>query len=880
MKKIISSIVLIGVCAISTYAQIGKCKGKYLGNIIAYSIPSNYSTLWNQVTSENGSKWGSVEGTKGTYNWTNSDLAYNWAKNNGGIFKYHNFVWGSQTPSWVSSATVAEIQAAVENYIKAAAAHYGPMGGLSIIDVLHEPVNTAISSNYKAALTAGYQADPANAADKNNTYGWAIWPFQLARKYFPNATLLINEYNIEMNWNNCRTPYMAMVNAIKNAPNLTDGNKNLIDGVGLQCHGINNLTAANFKACIDQIWNTTGVPIHITEIDITADPSEAYQQSKYAELLPVAWEHPHVAGITIWGYIQGSTWIPGNGVAGPTGTDTGLQYATSYSNPLGDRPAMTWIKSYFAGITSLACCPSPAPFASCNGTCSTPAPTVTSSVTYALNATATALSATGTALKWYTVATGGTASTTAPTPSTTTAGTTIYYVSQTLNGCEGVRASITVNVTAPALNGTITIRAKGVAGSESINLEVAGAIIQTWTLTTAYADYTATANVNGKIRVNYTNDATGLDAQVDYIVVAGTTYQAENQVLNTAFYANGSCGGGSNSEMMHCSGYIEFVTTPVTPTPLPTVTTPVTYCQNVTATALTATGTALKWYTVATGGTGSTTAPTPSTTTVGSTTYYVSQTLNTVESNRAAIVVTINASPAAPTVTSPITYTQAATATALTATGTALKWYTVATGGTSSATAPTPSTATIGTTNYYVSQTVNTCESPRSQILVNVIAATLTQTLTLDAGWNLISLNVVPSNYSIATIFAPILSNVDIVKNADGFYKVGQAANLQSLTQLALGGSYLVKMKTAQTLTVTGTGPGTVTVPLKKGWNMLGYPVSTTKATTTVLSTIWTNTQTIKNFDGFLDHTSGTLNTMIPGEGYFIYMNAAGSIGF
>ena len=796
MKKIISSIVLVGICGLSSYAQIGKCKGKYFGNIIAYSVPSNYTSLWNQATSENGSKWGSVEGTQGTYDFTNSDLAYNWAKNNGGLFKYHTFVWGSQTPSWVASASTATIQTAIENYIIAIANHYSSMGGLTMIDVLNEPVNTAMPGNMKAALTAGYQADPANAADKNNQYGWAIWPFQLARKYFPNATLLINEYNIEMNWNTCRTPYIAMVNAIKNAPNLTDGSKNLIDGVGLQCHGIGGLSTTNFKACIDEIWNSTGLPIHITEFDQAADPDEAKQQTVFSSLIPIAWEHPHVAGITMWGYIQGSTWINGNATAGPSGTDSGIQYASTYSaNPSGDRPALTWVKSYMSSQTSLACCPAPAPFASCNGTCATPAPTVISSVSYALNATATALSATGTALQWYTVAAGGTASTTAPTPSTTTAGTTTYYVSQTLNGCEGVRASITVTVTAPALNGTIIIRAKGVAGTESINLEVNGVIIQTWTLTTAYTDYTVMANVNGKIRVNYTNDATGLDAQVDYIVVAGTTYQAEDQVLNTAFYANGSCGGGSNSEMMHCNGYIEFVTNPVTATPVPIVTSPVTYCQNVSATALTATGTALKWYTVATGGTESTTAPIPVTTTVGSTTYYVSQTVNTVESNRISIVVTVTTLPAAPIVTTPVNYVQNVTATALTATGTNLKWYTVATGGTSSGTAPTPSTLNVGTTNYYVSQTINGCESPRETIAVVVIQGTL-QKVSLRAGWNLIGCPIEGST-DIANALSSIWTHVETVKNFDGFWDVTNIPAMNSLLKLDWGKGYMIKVDTA-----------------------------------------------------------------------------------
>lgn len=351
------------LCIHSANAQLARCKGKYFGNIIQSGVPANYNTFWNQATSENGSKWGSVEGTKGVYNWTSSDLAYNWAKNNGGLFKYHTLVWGAQTPGWVATASTATLTASVQAYIKACADHYNPMGGIKMIDVLNEPVNTPMPGNLKAALTAGYRAEPANAGDLNNQYGWVIWCFQLARKYFPNSTLLINEYNVEMNWNNCRAPYIAMVNAVKNAPNLTDGRRNLIDGVGLQAHGVDNLTAANFRACIDEIWNSTGVSIHITEFDQAANPNETRQRDVYSRLIPVAWEHPRVAGITLWGYIQGSTWIGGNGQSGAGGTDSGIIYANG-----NDRPAMTWLKSYLAGRPSLACCPAPAPFASCPAT--------------------------------------------------------------------------------------------------------------------------------------------------------------------------------------------------------------------------------------------------------------------------------------------------------------------------------------------------------------------------------------------------------------------------------------------------------------------------------------------------------------------------------
>lgn len=77
---------------------------------------------------------------------------------------------------------------------------------------------------------------------------------------------------------------------------------------------------------------------------------------------------------------------------------------------------------------------------------------------------------------------------------------------------------------------------------------------------------------------------------------------------------------------------------------------------------------------------------------------------------------------AAPIVTSPLPYCQGASSIALTAIGSSLLWYNNPSGGTGSATAPTPSTATLGTFTYYVSQTVNGCNSARDSIKVIVSA--------------------------------------------------------------------------------------------------------------------------------------------------------------
>lgn len=81
-----------------------------------------------------------------------------------------------------------------------------------------------------------------------------------------------------------------------------------------------------------------------------------------------------------------------------------------------------------------------------------------------------------------------------------------------------------------------------------------------------------------------------------------------------------------------------------------------------------------------------------------------------------------------PTVTTPVYYCQNSTAVPLTATSTSptaiFRWYDSLTLGNEFPSAPTPSTTTVGTTSYYVSETVGGVESTRSKIDVIVVADT------------------------------------------------------------------------------------------------------------------------------------------------------------
>ena len=148
------------------------------------------------------------------------------------------------------------------------------------------------------------------------------------------------------------------------------------------------------------------------------------------------------------------------------------------------------------------------------------APTVTSPVNYCQNATANALTATGTNLLWYTAPTGGTGSSTAPTPSTASTGSVSYYVSQTV-GCESPRATITVNVTSnpgtsvtgqsnvscfAGSNGTITIQASGGTAPYTFSVNNGGSYVTPSPAGTNPYTYSGlSANIAYKIRVKDSN---------------------------------------------------------------------------------------------------------------------------------------------------------------------------------------------------------------------------------------------------------------------------------------------------------------------------------------------------------------------------------------
>jgi hypothetical protein len=398
----------------------------------------------------------------------------------------------------------------------------------------------------------------------------------------------------------------------------------------------------------------------------------------------------------------------------------------------------------------------------------TPAPPmVTTPVNGCVGATSPALSATGTAVKWYTVSSGGVGSATTPTPSTAAVATFNYYTTQTVSGCESSsRANIVVNINASPAAPAITSAANYCVGGTGGSLVATGTAIKWYdaSLTLISTPSVSTTSANGPTTYSASQTVSGCESAKTATTITVFALPAAPAITSAANYCVGGTGGplvatgtaikwydaslavismpsvsttsangpttySASQTVSGCESAKTAITITVFALPAaPAATTSYVYCQNATtATALSATatsGNSLRFYTVSTGGTFVTTAPTPSTATATTLNYYVSQiTALGCESPRTTITVTINATPAPPTVTSPVIYCQTYATATLTATAigsNTLKWYTTV-GGTASATAPTPTSTASGTTNYYVSQSnAFPCESPVETIAIIV----------------------------------------------------------------------------------------------------------------------------------------------------------------
>ncbi|MFY7885944.1 MAG: hypothetical protein ACOVOV_13985, partial [Dolichospermum sp.] len=292
---------------------------------------------------------------------------------------------------------------------------------------------------------------------------------------------------------------------------------------------------------------------------------------------------------------------------------------------------------------------------------------------------------------------------TAPTPITTTVGTSNFYVVDSSNaGCKSTPSSIVVNVNAtPIIGNVIVINPTACAtNTGSIKFDVSPSA--------------------GTFTVSYTKNGGSPTVLTNVTPVAGviTINNLGAGTYTSIFISQNNCSSNNLGPIT--------LSDPTKPaTPILTGNTPI--CSGGTLNlgfSNTFTGTATYTWSGPNGFSNATASPTINNITVnGNGTYSLSVSINGCNSDAGTIAIQVNQTPAAPTATTPITYCQNATATALTATGTNLIWYNNVGLANGTSTAPTPITTTVGTSNFYVVDSSNAgCKSTASLIVVNVNA--------------------------------------------------------------------------------------------------------------------------------------------------------------
>lgn len=306
-------------------APLAAGQPKFLGSAYSPEQAPGFAGYWNKVTPENAGKWGEVEAERGRRDWRGLDEAYRFAREHGFPLQMHVLVWGNQQPEWIKPLPPAEQRAEIERWFAAVAERYPD---LDFVEVVNEPLNDPPNKddegggNYIAAL----------GGDGASGWDWILESFRLARTHFPRARLLINDYNITNKPDNARR-YRQIVDLLNR--------EQLVDGIGVQAHAF--ATTAEWpmevhKASLDLLAET-GLPIYVTEMDIDGETDEA-QLAGYQRVFPVFWEHPAVAGITLWGFRPG-LWRDKEGA-----------YLVRADG--SERPALVWLRDYVRGAAGPA----------------------------------------------------------------------------------------------------------------------------------------------------------------------------------------------------------------------------------------------------------------------------------------------------------------------------------------------------------------------------------------------------------------------------------------------------------------------------------------------------------------------------------------------
>ncbi len=256
----------------------------------------NMATLpfyWDALEPERGKPRYAKDSPK-VYRRPAPDLCIDFCEKNGIEPREHALAYDAFFPKWLYQARTEEVKKELERRYSEIAERYRDK--IQTIEVTNE-------MNWKRGKTAFY--DEPNFVE---------WCFKLAKKYFPDNQLVINEVTSCSWMDNCRATdkYYAYIEA-----NLLKGAA--IDAIGMQYHLFNKredeyektrltLNPENLYRHMD-LYSNFGKPLQITEVTVPAYSQTAEDEQIQAEIIEklysIWFSHPNVEQIIYWNLLDG-----------------------------------------------------------------------------------------------------------------------------------------------------------------------------------------------------------------------------------------------------------------------------------------------------------------------------------------------------------------------------------------------------------------------------------------------------------------------------------------------------------------------------------------------------------------------------------------------
>lgn len=259
------------------YASLQEFYHRPDGGIYAATAASEF----NLVTPENSMKMDQVNPLPGRFQFADIDNLLNFAQLNSMEVHGHPVLWHRQLPNWIQDAPLTSIEGHMREYIDRLMGRY--KNDIKLWDV----VNEAIGDNGGFRDSIWYNAIGESYLDT---------AYRQARQSVPDATLLLNDFDIAVNGPKADTLFTMLDGLIsRNVP---------IDGVGFQMHVFSNFdqyneVRANFQKVADR-----DLDIYITELDVALSSGASLQNQAdvYKSIVEICLEQPRCKAIQTWGF--------------------------------------------------------------------------------------------------------------------------------------------------------------------------------------------------------------------------------------------------------------------------------------------------------------------------------------------------------------------------------------------------------------------------------------------------------------------------------------------------------------------------------------------------------------------------------------------------